>query len=92
MVHRNNKMLCCLTVLHYKKCYLQAAFKDKIHFNSHYPGSDVLPNTCNVSILGPTLQGDVHMLTLNYYPVSVLALQSYTVSPSPPPLFVRRSS
>uniref|UniRef100_A0A665UU04 Selenocysteine lyase n=1 Tax=Echeneis naucrates TaxID=173247 RepID=A0A665UU04_ECHNA len=36
---------------------LQAAFKDRIHFNSHYPGSDILPNTCNVSILGPTLQG-----------------------------------
>ncbi|CAN9500804.1 unnamed protein product [Ophioblennius macclurei] len=36
---------------------LQAVFKNKIHFNSHYPGSDILPNTCNVSILGPTLQG-----------------------------------
>uniref|UniRef100_A0A3Q3JQZ3 Selenocysteine lyase n=1 Tax=Monopterus albus TaxID=43700 RepID=A0A3Q3JQZ3_MONAL len=36
---------------------LQAIFKDKIHFNSHYPGSDILPNTCNMSILGPTLQG-----------------------------------
>uniref|UniRef100_A0A8D0B0L9 Selenocysteine lyase n=1 Tax=Sander lucioperca TaxID=283035 RepID=A0A8D0B0L9_SANLU len=36
---------------------LKAVFKDKIHFNSQYPGSDMLPNTCNVSILGPTLQG-----------------------------------
>uniref|UniRef100_A0A3B4WJT0 Selenocysteine lyase n=1 Tax=Seriola lalandi dorsalis TaxID=1841481 RepID=A0A3B4WJT0_SERLL len=36
---------------------LRAAFKDRIHFNSHYPGSDILPNTCNVSISGPTLQG-----------------------------------
>ncbi|XP_026160897.1 selenocysteine lyase isoform X2 [Mastacembelus armatus] len=36
---------------------LKAVFKDKIHFNSHYPSSDILPNTCNVSILGPTLQG-----------------------------------
>lgn len=36
---------------------LKAVFKDKIHFNSHYPGSDILPNTCNVSILGQTLQG-----------------------------------
>ncbi|XP_028259829.1 selenocysteine lyase [Parambassis ranga] len=36
---------------------LQAVFRDKIRFNSHYPGSDILPNTCNVSILGPTLQG-----------------------------------
>ncbi|XP_069006987.1 selenocysteine lyase isoform X1 [Embiotoca jacksoni] len=36
---------------------LQAVFQDKIHFNSHYPGCDILPNTCNVSILGPALQG-----------------------------------
>uniref|UniRef100_A0A4W6DDR6 Selenocysteine lyase n=1 Tax=Lates calcarifer TaxID=8187 RepID=A0A4W6DDR6_LATCA len=36
---------------------LRAVFKDRIRFNSHYPGSDNLPNTCNVSILGPTLQG-----------------------------------
>ncbi|XP_027883032.1 selenocysteine lyase [Xiphophorus couchianus] len=36
---------------------LQDVFRDKIRFNSHYPGSDVLPNTCNVSILGPALQG-----------------------------------
>ncbi|XP_029938712.1 selenocysteine lyase [Salarias fasciatus] len=36
---------------------LQTVFKNRIHFNSHYPGSDILPNTCNVSILGRTLQG-----------------------------------
>ncbi|KAJ8277075.1 hypothetical protein GJAV_G00071220 [Gymnothorax javanicus] len=31
--------------------------KEKIHFNSHFAGSETLPNTCNVSILGPGLQG-----------------------------------
>ncbi|KAI2663534.1 Selenocysteine lyase [Labeo rohita] len=31
--------------------------RDKIHFNSHFPGSGILPNTCNVSILGRGLQG-----------------------------------
>ncbi|KAG7513896.1 hypothetical protein JOB18_019470 [Solea senegalensis] len=36
---------------------LRTVFKDRIHFNSHYPGSEILPNTCNVSIQGPTLQG-----------------------------------
>ncbi|XP_056132230.1 selenocysteine lyase [Lampris incognitus] len=37
---------------------LRAVFgEEKIHFNSHFPGSDILPNTCNVSILGPALQG-----------------------------------
>uniref|UniRef100_A0A8C9S3A1 Selenocysteine lyase n=1 Tax=Scleropages formosus TaxID=113540 RepID=A0A8C9S3A1_SCLFO len=36
----------------------QAVFgKEKIHFNSHFPGSETLPNTCNVSILGAGLQG-----------------------------------
>uniref|UniRef100_A0A668A1G6 Selenocysteine lyase n=1 Tax=Myripristis murdjan TaxID=586833 RepID=A0A668A1G6_9TELE len=36
---------------------LRAVFREKIHFNSHFPSSDILPNTCNVSILGPRLQG-----------------------------------
>uniref|UniRef100_A0A8C2Z3B4 Selenocysteine lyase n=1 Tax=Cyclopterus lumpus TaxID=8103 RepID=A0A8C2Z3B4_CYCLU len=43
-----------------KVCFLlrmRAVFNNKIRFNSHYPGSDILPNTCNVSILGPSLQG-----------------------------------
>lgn len=36
---------------------LKAVFQDKVRFNSHFPGSDILPNTCNLSILGPRLQG-----------------------------------
>ncbi|XP_030646938.1 selenocysteine lyase [Chanos chanos] len=44
------------------RCYLEqrllATFgKDKIRFNSHFLGSETLPNTCNVSILGRGLQG-----------------------------------
>lgn len=44
------------------RCYLEQKLitvfgDDKIHFNSHFPGSDVLPNTCNVSILGRGLEG-----------------------------------
>ncbi|CAL8252344.1 unnamed protein product [Merluccius merluccius] len=31
--------------------------EEKIHFSSHFPGSETLPNTCNVSILGPRLRG-----------------------------------
>uniref|UniRef100_A0AAY5EP49 Selenocysteine lyase n=1 Tax=Electrophorus electricus TaxID=8005 RepID=A0AAY5EP49_ELEEL len=31
--------------------------EEKVRFNSHFPGSDTLPNTCNVSILGQGLQG-----------------------------------
>nr|XP_061834611.1 selenocysteine lyase-like [Nerophis lumbriciformis]XP_061834612.1 selenocysteine lyase-like [Nerophis lumbriciformis] len=36
---------------------LKATFKDKLHFNSHFAGSECLPNTCNVSLLGAGLQG-----------------------------------
>ncbi|XP_064418486.1 selenocysteine lyase [Latimeria chalumnae] len=37
---------------------LTAVFgKDRVRFNSCFPGSDGLPNTCNVSILGPGLKG-----------------------------------
>ncbi|XP_015216811.2 selenocysteine lyase [Lepisosteus oculatus] len=37
---------------------LEAVFgKEKVHFNSHFKGTQILPNTCNVSFLGPKLQG-----------------------------------
>uniref|UniRef100_A0A8C7VJK1 Selenocysteine lyase n=1 Tax=Oncorhynchus mykiss TaxID=8022 RepID=A0A8C7VJK1_ONCMY len=37
---------------------LEAIFgRERIHFNSHFPDSETLPNTCNVSILGAGLQG-----------------------------------
>ncbi|KAL4630707.1 selenocysteine lyase [Arapaima gigas] len=43
----------------YLEQQLQAVFgKEKIHFNSHFPGTETLPNTCNVSVLGPGLQGN----------------------------------
>ncbi|XP_069755455.1 selenocysteine lyase isoform X2 [Narcine bancroftii] len=42
----------------YLEASLVMAFgKEKLCFNSHFQGSDRLPNTCNVSILGPNLQG-----------------------------------
>ncbi|XP_012716724.2 selenocysteine lyase [Fundulus heteroclitus] len=46
-----------LNIKMYLEERLRDVFRDKIRFNSHYPGSDLLPNTCNVSILGPALQG-----------------------------------
>ncbi|XP_077439990.1 selenocysteine lyase [Vanacampus margaritifer] len=46
-----------LHVREYLEERLKAVFKDKLHFNNHFQGSDRLPNTCNVSILGPGLQG-----------------------------------
>ncbi|XP_071202678.1 selenocysteine lyase isoform X2 [Salvelinus alpinus] len=42
----------------YLEKQLEAVFgRERIHFNSHFPDSETLPNTCNVSILGPGLQG-----------------------------------
>ncbi|NXC48283.1 SCLY lyase, partial [Penelope pileata] len=42
----------------YLEARLEASFgKQRIHFNSHFTGSKRLCNTCNVSILGPGLQG-----------------------------------
>lgn len=41
----------------YLEDQLKLVFKEKLHLNSHFPGTEVLPNTCNVSILGPNLQG-----------------------------------
>uniref|UniRef100_A0A8C5FN62 Selenocysteine lyase n=1 Tax=Gadus morhua TaxID=8049 RepID=A0A8C5FN62_GADMO len=43
------------------RLYLEQRLKvfgeEKVRFNSHFPGSDSLPNTCNVSLLGPHLRG-----------------------------------
>ena len=36
---------------------LEAEFRNQIHFNSRSLNSKRLPNTCNVSILGPNLKG-----------------------------------
>ncbi|XP_057601376.1 selenocysteine lyase isoform X4 [Hippopotamus amphibius kiboko] len=36
---------------------LAAEFGKRIHLNSQFPGSERLPNTCNVSIRGPQLRG-----------------------------------
>ncbi|NXU55738.1 SCLY lyase, partial [Turnix velox] len=42
----------------YLEAKLEASFgKQKIHLNNHFTGSKRLCNTCNVSILGPGLQG-----------------------------------
>ncbi|XP_061539052.1 selenocysteine lyase isoform X1 [Phycodurus eques] len=46
-----------LDIREYLEERLKAVFKDKLHFNNHFQGSDRLPNTCNVSILGQGLQG-----------------------------------
>ncbi|XP_028817257.1 selenocysteine lyase [Denticeps clupeoides] len=46
------------TIRSYLEDRLLAVFgKERIRFNSHFPGSETLPNTCNVSIIGPGLQG-----------------------------------
>ncbi|XP_007941766.2 selenocysteine lyase [Orycteropus afer afer] len=42
----------------YLELRLQAEFgKERVRLNSRFPGTERLPNTCNVSIRGPQLQG-----------------------------------
>ncbi|KAM8953178.1 selenocysteine lyase [Pelodytes ibericus] len=41
----------------YMEQRLQAVFGDRIRFNSHFPGTERLPNTCNVSLLRPSILG-----------------------------------
>uniref|UniRef100_A0AAY5ESF6 Selenocysteine lyase n=1 Tax=Electrophorus electricus TaxID=8005 RepID=A0AAY5ESF6_ELEEL len=49
--------------------------EEKVRFNSHFPGSDTLPNTCNVSILGQGLQGKL----LRFFLICVLARPSHVL-------------
>ena len=37
-------------------CVLQAQFGDGVHFNGRLEGSERIPNTCNVSLVGEGLQ------------------------------------
>ena len=39
----------------------QAQFADQVHFNGRFDGSPRIPNTCNVSLLGPKLQGEMKL-------------------------------
>lgn len=41
----------------YLESRLEAEFKGRLHFNSQFRISKRLPNTCNVSILGPKVKG-----------------------------------
>ncbi|KAM5165520.1 selenocysteine lyase [Mantella aurantiaca] len=44
-------------VRNYLERRLLAAFGERIRFNSHFPGTERLPNTCNVSLLKPSVLG-----------------------------------
>ena len=62
-------------------CLLQEVFgEEKVHFSSHFPGSESLPNTCNVSILGPHLQGDglLYLLLTNHNPKLTISKLTFT--------------
>lgn len=45
------------SVRDYMEQRLQTAFGNKIRFNSHFSGTERLPNTCNVSLLRPAVLG-----------------------------------
>ena len=69
----------------YLELRLKEAFGDKIHFNGKFETSVRLPNTCNVSFLGPGLEGRKILATVKLLQASVgAACHSGDVShPSP---------
>ncbi|KAM4041035.1 selenocysteine lyase isoform 1-T2 [Anomaloglossus baeobatrachus] len=50
---------------------LQTAFGNKIRFNSHFSGTERLPNTCNVSLLRPAVLGREWLSHCDYLLASV---------------------
>ena len=40
---------------------MQAQFADQVRFNGRFDGSPRIPNTCNISLLGPELQGEMNL-------------------------------
>ncbi|KAK2554765.1 Selenocysteine lyase [Acropora cervicornis] len=78
--HNNMKM-----VRDYLELKLEETFGDKIHFNGKFEASERIPNTCNVSFLGPGLEGRKVLGTVEKLQASVgAACHSDNVShPSP---------
>lgn len=78
--HNNMKM-----ARDYLELRLKEAFGDKIHFNGKFETGVRLPNTCNVSFLGPGLEGRKILATVKLLQASVgAACHSGDVShPSP---------
>lgn len=64
---------------------MEETFGDKIHFNGKFEASERIPNTCNVSFLGPGLEGRKVLATVEKLQASVgAACHSDNVShPSP---------
>ncbi|KAG9494375.1 hypothetical protein GDO78_001955 [Eleutherodactylus coqui] len=59
------------SVRDYLEKRLQDAFGNKIRFNSHFSGTERLPNTCNVSLLRPAVLGREWLSHSDYLLASV---------------------
>ncbi|XP_069831613.1 selenocysteine lyase [Dendropsophus ebraccatus] len=59
------------SVRDYMEERLQTAFGNKIRFNSHFSGTERLPNTCNVSLLKPAVLGREWLSHCEYLLASV---------------------
>ncbi|XP_069583853.1 selenocysteine lyase isoform X2 [Ranitomeya imitator] len=59
------------SVRDYMEQRLQVVFGNKIQFNSHFSGTEILPNTCNVSILRPAVLGREWLSRCDYLLASV---------------------
>ncbi|XP_053565892.1 selenocysteine lyase [Bombina bombina] len=67
---------------------LQEVFGDKIRFNSRFPGSNRLPNTCNVSLLRPAALGREWLSHCHYLLASVGAACHSDRGDSPSPVLL----
>ncbi|XP_073529135.1 selenocysteine lyase [Phyllobates terribilis] len=59
------------SVRDYMEQRLQIVFGNKIQFNSHFSGTERLPNTCNVSLLRPAVLGREWLSHCDYLLASV---------------------
>ena len=55
----------------YLESQLEKQFPDKVNFNSKFSSGERLPNTCNVSIIGPNLEGRQILSTVERLEASV---------------------
>ncbi|XP_053317078.1 selenocysteine lyase [Spea bombifrons] len=76
------------SVRDYLEQRLEAAFGERICFNSRFPGTERLPNTCNVSLLRPSILGREWLSQCRYLLASVGAACHSDRGDSPSPVLL----
>ncbi|KAM4771384.1 selenocysteine lyase [Rhinophrynus dorsalis] len=76
------------SVRDYLEQRLEAVFQNRIRFNSHFPGAERLPNTCNVSLLKPAVLGREWLSHCHHLQASVGAACHSDRGDSPSPVLL----